>query len=45
MYYPRHNRRAYRMRRKIVMTLEQIGAGALGGMLIAALLCAPFFLP
>lgn len=45
MYYPRHNRRAYRMRRKAVMALQQMGMGALGGLLIMLLLGAPLFLP
>ena len=45
MYYPRHNRRENRMRRKAVQTFQQMGLGTLGGLMLAALVCAPLFLP
>lgn len=45
MYYPRHNRKAYRRRRWLAITLDQIATGMCGGLIIGLLLCAPFFLP
>ena len=45
MYYPKHCRREYRRRRHMAVWLQQMAAGALGGLLIALLMGAPFFLP
>ena len=45
MYYPRHNRKAYRIRRRMVNASKQIGRGAIGGLMVALLIAAPFLLP